>query len=291
MSTEEISSSGTDDGPQSLARRIIHYFYHRQAIAKDAWDIAFWQEFRRHHPDVTLEPKALRSYFLYEVMRNPREWSNLSYEVIQYLNPLFNRIREEVLEYRDLVEGIDYVYAEDPADLRTEANGTQMPPLCLEPGGGLVAPSRATKRYITPSTAQIRSFVAAALSELLWTEDENETKPTLDAQECLSRIAVLTSNSIALLNCIEPGMACYERFHGADPVERAVLPEDDTPASGLEVSGTPRMHPLASSTPIPSTSGQPGTVRGPIISSRTPASVLRHVRSKPRKGAFKRNIM
>uniref|UniRef100_A0A182JRR3 Uncharacterized protein n=1 Tax=Anopheles christyi TaxID=43041 RepID=A0A182JRR3_9DIPT len=273
--------------PETLAHRMIHYFYHRQAIAKDAWDITFWQEFRRNHPDVELDAKALRSYFFHEVVRKPREWRNLPYGVIQYLNPLFNQIREEVLEFRDLIEGVDYMYAEDPADLPTVTSNT-LPPLCLEPGrmGGMVSPSRATKRYITPSTEQIRSFVAAGLSELLWTKVEKTTKPTLDAKECMSRIGVLTNNSIALINCIEPGMACYERFNKTDSVEAGLL--DNIPPIGTTApTHTPLMHPIASSTPIPTTS-RPGAEGSDPIRLRTPSTALRHVRSKPRKGVFKK---
>uniref|UniRef100_A0A182PTM9 Uncharacterized protein n=1 Tax=Anopheles epiroticus TaxID=199890 RepID=A0A182PTM9_9DIPT len=214
----ETSSSEAEDELDTLAHRMILYFYHSQAIAKDAWDIHFWQKFGQINPDVELGPKELRSYFFHEIMRKPREWRGLEYEQIQYLNPLFNRIRKEVLEYRDLVEGIDYVHITDPVATLPMVTNDTLPPLFLEPSN-MVSSSRATKRYITPTAEQIRSFVSAGLSELLWTEDEKTTKTPLNIEESMLRIGVLTKNSISLTDCIEPGMACYERFHQTDRTE------------------------------------------------------------------------
>uniref|UniRef100_A0A182NJD4 Uncharacterized protein n=1 Tax=Anopheles dirus TaxID=7168 RepID=A0A182NJD4_9DIPT len=144
-------------------------------------------------------------------MRKPSELAGLPYEVVQYVNPLFNRFREEVLECRDLVEGIDYVMDAEPAVAPPAADAT-LPPLHLRksPAEGPVLPSRPTKRYATPTVEQIRNFVAKGLSEVLWTEEERAKKSTVCLKECLSRTATLTEQGVSLTSRVKPGMQCYD---------------------------------------------------------------------------------
>ncbi|XP_053664014.1 uncharacterized protein LOC128713177 [Anopheles marshallii] len=283
MELEETTSSdlisSSEEQPCTLAHQMVHFFYHRQAIAKDAWDISFWQMFRVHYPDVELDAKALRSYFFQVVMGNASALQDLQYAVVQYINPLFNKIRKEVLESRDVVEGTDYVYEHDEKDASPVAvHNDELPPLRLQASSSqsLASSSRVTKRYITPSPEQIRNYVATELSEILWTEDEKLTKPTLDINECLLRVAFLTKKNIPLISCIEPGMACYDRLKQAGLIE--VLPQNDSTTDDTQDS-TPQLELAAAfSTPIAMGSR-----------SKNYDSILKHVRSKPRRGVFKKH--
>ncbi|XP_050075236.1 uncharacterized protein LOC126562712 [Anopheles maculipalpis] len=290
------SDSVANFQPQTLSHQMVLFFYRRQAIARDSWDISFWEMFRTSHPAVGLDAKALRSHFFHAVMQKASELEGLPYAVTQYINPLFNRIREDVLEFRDLVEGTDYVYNQDPNDVPTVSDGNTMPPLNLHPTcrrGNRASTSRSSKRYIDPSPEQVRNFVAAELSEILWTEEERSTqRSSLSISECLLRMALLTKKQIPLISCIEPGMACYDRLRKAGLVE--ACDEDDGgdgPQSDTDVS-TPRFQQAgAASTPIAQTTHQQlyseSPAIGSIIRKKNYDSILKHVRSKPRRGGLK----
>uniref|UniRef100_A0A182MH02 Uncharacterized protein n=1 Tax=Anopheles culicifacies TaxID=139723 RepID=A0A182MH02_9DIPT len=280
MDFEESSASDMAEHQHTLAHQMVHFFYTRQAMAKDAWDLAFWNLFRVNHPEVELQAKELRSYFFHFVMRNVHELKNVQYAVVQYMNPLFNQIREDVLECRDLVEGTDYVYdqtGQHAPDAVPSGNNDELPPLRLQTASAMstASSSRSTKRYITPTSEQIRSFVATQLSDILWTNDEQHTKPTLSIDECLLRIAFLTKKNIPLMSCIEPGMACYDRLKQAGFIE--VVEQDDEQRSDSQGSTPQLATPVASSTPA--------------TRSRNYDTILKHVRSKPRKGAFKKKAI
>ncbi|XP_052894887.1 uncharacterized protein LOC128302176 [Anopheles moucheti] len=283
MDFEEINSSGvissSEEQTWTLAHQMVHFFYNRQAIPKDAWEIEFWQMFRIFHPDVELDAKALRAYFFQVVMRNASALQDLQYTVVQYINPLLNKIREEVLEFRDVVEGTDYVYEHDEP-VAPAVNNDELPPLRLQAGfsQSLASLSRATKRYISPSREHIRNYVAADLSEILWTGDEKQTKPTLDINESLLRAALLTKKNIPLKSCIEPGMACYGRLKNAGLIEE--LSEDAEQTDDTEGS-TPEIElAAAASTPIAGASY-----------SKDYDSILKYIRRKRRKGTFKQRAM
>uniref|UniRef100_A0A182YEE3 Uncharacterized protein n=1 Tax=Anopheles stephensi TaxID=30069 RepID=A0A182YEE3_ANOST len=273
---------------------MILFFYHRQAIARDSWDISFWETFRTNHPEVEQDAKALRSHFFHVVMRNASELDGLPYAVVQYINPLFNRIREDVLEFRDLVEGTDYVYDQEPKDVPAGNGSSAMPPLNLQTTCGpvnLASTSRSTKRYLSPSPEQVRNFVAAELSEILWTAEERRTQASsLSINECMYRMALLTKKRIPLISCIEPGMACYDRLRKAGLVE-VLSQDDDGPQSDTEESTPEFQQAGAASTPIPKTGQRQQHSESPavgsIIRKKNYDSILRHVRSKPRRGGLK----
>ncbi|XP_049293969.1 uncharacterized protein LOC125769337 [Anopheles funestus] len=276
MEIQELNTSDSEEPPHTLAHQMVLFVYNRQAIAKDTLDISFWNMFRLDVPEVELEAKALRYYFFQVVMRKVHELEGLQYAVVQYINPLFNQIREEVLESRDVVEGTDYVYEQDTPDVPS-VNNEELPPLRLQERSArsLASSSLGTKRYIAPSVERIRNFVAAELSEILWTKDEQETKPTLEMDECLLRVALLTKQNIPLLSCVEPGMACYVRLKQTGLIE--VLPQDGDEQQNNSQDSTPRLElPVASSTPI-------------ATNSRNYDSILKYVRSKPRKGVVKKS--
>uniref|UniRef100_A0A182SVU0 Uncharacterized protein n=1 Tax=Anopheles maculatus TaxID=74869 RepID=A0A182SVU0_9DIPT len=300
MEIEETNASESDFQPQTLSHQMVHFFYCRQAIARDSWDISFWDTFRTNHPEVELDAKALRSYFFHVVMRKSSELDGLPYAVVQYINPLFNRIREDVLEFRDLVEGADYVYDQDPSDQEPAGtSGNVMPPLNLQTSCGpvnLASTSRATKRYLSPSPEQVRNFVAVELSEILWTEEERCTQaPSLPISECLLRMALLTKKRIPLISCVEPGMACYDRLRKAGLVEVLHVGDDDDdgdgPQSDSEASTPQFLQAGAASTPIAKTTQRQQPSDSPAIESivrkKNYDSILKHVRSKPRKGGLK----
>uniref|UniRef100_A0A182WLC3 Uncharacterized protein n=1 Tax=Anopheles minimus TaxID=112268 RepID=A0A182WLC3_9DIPT len=279
MEPVESNSSDMVEHPHALALQMVHFFYARLAIAKDAWDITFWNLFRAKHPEVDLGAKELRSHFFHVVMQKVHKLKDLPYAVVQYINPLFNKIREDVLECRDLVEGTDYVYEQDGQDTSYTpiVNNDEPPPLRLQTESAVspASASCATKRYLTPTAEQIRNFAAAQLSDTLWTNDEQRTKPTLNIDECLLRIAFLTLKNIPLRSCIEPGMACYDHLKQAGLIE--VEAQDDEQRSDTNDSTPQSDMPVASSTPA--------------SHSRDYDSILKHVRSKPRKGAFKKSTM
>uniref|UniRef100_A0A182IUS2 Uncharacterized protein n=1 Tax=Anopheles atroparvus TaxID=41427 RepID=A0A182IUS2_ANOAO len=295
--------------PQTIAHRMILYFYESMAVGRDAWDVAFWGAFQRKNPDIEMDAKALRSWFFDEIMNDPDHFVGLPYEVLQYINPLFNRIRAEVLEYRDLVEGIDFVFDRDDAPSLGAAQTAGLPPIQLKTTSAYGAGAHTTKPLATPTTEQILRHVSDGLSELVWTEEERSSKPALTIAECLQRVAVLTQNGIPLAKCVEPGMSCYDRFlqigllepvvdELAQPGER--FTQFQTP-QGISTPLHPMMHPGVTSTArqdsalgqsIPEedkTSGQTDRAQS-STSYRTPIGAitpnylaLRHVRSKKRR--------
>ncbi|XP_053674402.1 uncharacterized protein LOC128724705 [Anopheles nili] len=204
--TAEMAST-----PATLAHKMVYFIYDRQACEKETWEISFWNEFRRTNADVTMDAKSLRTFFFHGIMQNSDYLEDLRREVLKYINPLFNRLRQEVLEFRDLVEGIDYVH-DQPHTVTLEEN--RLPPLQLQSchQARTTPTSVSSKRFVTPSPAQIQSFVADEMSELVWIEEERSSNQTLSINECLQRMAMLTHQGIPLKDCIEPGMKCFERF-------------------------------------------------------------------------------
>ncbi|XP_058121815.1 uncharacterized protein LOC131263602 isoform X2 [Anopheles coustani] len=198
------------EAPQTVAHRMIHYFYESKAIGRDAWSLSFWEAFHLQNPDIDMDAKALRSFFYTDIMHSVDHLEGVPYEILQHISPLFNRIRAEVLENRDIVEGIDYLL--DCRAPLEPTGATSLPPVqvkAIAPGS---IPSKTKQCDKTPTVEQILRNVSDGLSELVWTKEEKSSRPKLTIGECLQRTRQLQQNRTPLVQLIEPGMSCYERF-------------------------------------------------------------------------------
>ncbi|XP_035793025.1 uncharacterized protein LOC118467088 [Anopheles albimanus] len=201
----------------TLAHRMIMFVYGRLAIDRDARTLAFWEEFRLLHGDVGMSAQELRDFFYHDLMESAACLENLSYHVRQYINPMFNRYRGEVLRQQDT---LGLCYSSQTRRYYVSATSSKMPiELLLEEPSqprstppAPVTPNSSMESYRLPTTEQVLRFVSDNISEPLWTEEEKPTKAALSTAEWLKRMAVLTQNGISLGQCAEPEMKCYNRM-------------------------------------------------------------------------------
>ncbi|XP_050093996.1 uncharacterized protein LOC126576734 [Anopheles aquasalis] len=196
----------------TLAHRMIMFVYGRLAIDRDARTLAFWEEFRVLQNDVTMSAQELRDFFYRDLMESAEHLENVPYHVHQYINPMFNRYRGEVLQQQDT---LDICYNSQTGRYGVSATSSQFPAELLpkEPSQyATLAPVTSKGSTRLPTSQQVLRFVSDNISELLWTEDEKVTKVTFSTDEWLTRMASLTKNGISLIQCAEPEMKNYHRM-------------------------------------------------------------------------------
>nr|XP_019932530.2 uncharacterized protein LOC109622575 [Aedes albopictus] len=214
---------------RSLAQRMLLYVYDRSAIVA-ARQLAFWEQFRQAAPDVEMSAPDLRAMFYGEVLYEPEHFDDLEYAVSQYINPRFNQIQLEALEFGDLAEEEDYVlnvprdaapFPNDGGEMNFEqlvnyisspievARSVQLPPLNVQ----LVA-APATATVLHSLDANLKQRFCQLLSELVYTSDETVEKPILKVEDICERVLALTAKGICLQDLLEPGMDCYKLLNG-----------------------------------------------------------------------------
>ncbi|XP_058065933.1 uncharacterized protein LOC131215558 [Anopheles bellator] len=258
------AESVVDEDLKRLAHQMILFVYELMAIDWNAWNLEFWESFRRTQEHLTMSAKALRTFFFHDIMQNPDYLENLQYDVRSYINPMFNCYRKDVLQHVDCCETIDFV-KDGPLP---PVGAAGLPPIKLQTkpvvgGPGLEQVSAPVEHPSAPTVDLTLRYIymSEQLSELLWTEDEKLSKPTLSMAECMQRIAVLTSSGIPLAQCIEPGMKCYDRVRQLGSAQSS---ENVPPTQSAESSSASYGTPLAQSTAL---MGK----KGPMRAGLTPA--------------------
>ncbi|XP_058835225.1 uncharacterized protein LOC131692283 [Topomyia yanbarensis] len=216
-SEEFHATNSMPDADRSLAQRMLLYVYNRAGITH-ARQLMFWEDFRSSNPDVEMQARDLRAMFFEEVLNDLEHYDDLAYEVVQYLNPIFNQYQRGVLEFGDLAEGEDFLLNVPPGvaggELSfeemvnyvsapiTASRNLPMVPLNLE----LVTTPRSKRPSREDEMAQ---QFAKLLSELVWTEEEAAEKPVLPIPELRERTFALTKAGISLQHLLEPGMIAH----------------------------------------------------------------------------------
>lgn len=231
---------------RSLAQRMMLYVYNRSGIVT-ARQLAFWEVFRERNPDVDLSARDLRAMFYGEVLYEPEHFEDLDFSVEQYLNPRFNQIQLEALEFGDLAEGEDFLlnvprnatedgmsfdqlahYISTPLEA---ARNVRLAPLNVQ----MVAaprPASPPKREDDELAAEF----ARLLSELVYTGEEAIEKPVLEMEDIRERVLLLTKAGIKLEDLMEPHMDCY----------KLLKPQNDDTTSVFESPAADQMVPVAS---------------------------------------------
>ncbi|XP_001664163.2 uncharacterized protein LOC110681492 [Aedes aegypti] len=223
-SAVSFSNQLTPEYERSLAQRMLQYVYDRSAIVT-ARQLAFWERFRQQAPDVEMFPQDLRAMFYGEVLYEPEHFEDLEHAVTNYINPRFNQIQLEALEFGDLAEQEDYMlnlprnvplpdgemnfeqlvnYISNPFEA---SRNSRLVPLNVQ----LVAAPQPS------ADANLKQRFCHLLSELVYTRDETVEKPTLAIEDICERVSVLTAKGIRLDDLIEPGMECYKLLNGINP--------------------------------------------------------------------------
>ncbi|KFB48557.1 AGAP005862-PA-like protein [Anopheles sinensis] len=287
------------EAPQAVAHRIIHYFYESKAIGRDAWNLSFWEEFSLKNRDIGMDAKALRAFFFTDIMHCADHLDGVPYEVLQCINPLFNRIRADVLEDHDIVEGTDYVFDREGIPSTSAPTGAiSLLPVQLKTTESGSIPSKTKQCDKTPTVEQILRHVSDGLSELLWTKEEKSSRPKLTTAVCLQRTRLLQQNHIPLVKFVEPGMSCYERYrqmglvdplenesnHSGEYQQRFQTPQGMSTPLGTQVGGDASGSTKGSAVGHSSRDEMQASCnyRLPNIAPNYNA-VLKYVRSKPRK--------
>ncbi|XP_052873715.1 uncharacterized protein LOC128279035 [Anopheles cruzii] len=263
-SAEAEGDLEVDENLKRLAHEMILFVYERLAIDGDAWTLDFWESFRLTQDDLSMSAKELRTFFYHDITQNPQYLENLRYDILSYINPMFNCYRKDVLQRVDCSETIDFVKDGPPLP---PAGSTGLPPIKLQTkpaagGAGLEQLSAPLAQPSTPTANQTSRFISEHVSEALWTEDEKLSKPILPIAECMSRIAVLTKNGIPLAECFKPGMKWYERFRLRGLAQST---ENVPPSQSAESLSVSYDTPLAHSTALV---GKKGPVRAGLTPTK-----------------------
>lgn len=236
---------------RSLAQRMMLYVYNRSGIVT-ARQLAFWEVFRQCNPDVDLAARDLRAMFYGEVLYEPEHFEDLGFLVEQYLNPRFNQIQLEALEFGDLAEGEDFLlnvprnatkdgmnfeqlahYISTPLE---EVRNVRLAPLNLQMVAAPRPPSPPKRE-----DDELRVQFGRLLSELVYTGEEAIEKPILETEEICERVQILTKRGMKLEKLMEPHMDCY----------KLLKPPKDT-SSVLENPAADQVVPVASGSSIKS---------------------------------------
>ncbi|XP_065093087.1 uncharacterized protein LOC135713780 [Ochlerotatus camptorhynchus] len=223
---------------RSLAQRTLLYVYNRSGIVT-ARQLAFWEVFRERNPDVELSARDLRAMFYGEVLYEPEHFEDLDFSVEQYLNPRFNQIQLEALEFGDLAEGEDFLlnvprnateggmtfeqlanYISTPLEA---ARNVQLAPLNVQM---VAAPRPPSPPKSSGKDDELGEQFSRLLCELLYSDEEAIEKPVLELQEIRERILALTTAGIKLEDLLEPDMDCYKLLK--PPKDTSVM---DSPAT------------------------------------------------------------
>ncbi|XP_062536957.1 uncharacterized protein LOC134205593 [Armigeres subalbatus] len=249
-SQHHVGSSNlpVSDREPSLARQMLLYVYNRSGIVT-ARQISFWERFRQETPDVELPARDLRAMFFSQLLHEPEHFNSLDSVVEQYINPRFNKIDLEALEFGDLTEGEDYT-VNTSLDGSPEENDTNLERLAQF----LSTPFETSKTvplppiYVRvlpiplptsscPLDALLNPF-RRLVSELLYTNDETVEKCELEVDTICDRVQALTVSGIALDHLLEPKMECYKLLHGDTPVATIATPAKDQAVPAAPRSST-----------------------------------------------------
>lgn len=202
-----------------------------------ARQLPFWIDFRQRHPTEDLpSPRDLRAMFFGEVLPEPEHYEDLPYEVVQYLNPLFNNFDPAVLEAGDVIEGKDFQF-NVPDGLREDGPAEMTFEQLTE---YVNQPTKLITRNVPLAPLEVQLVNTASrseeddlshrfeqvLSEIVWTEEEKIEKPVLELAEIRARVVTLAKSGIALLDIIEPSMECYRLINGTSEIPEAVPAEE-----------------------------------------------------------------
>ncbi|XP_058462827.1 uncharacterized protein LOC131437472 [Malaya genurostris] len=250
--TEPEDFHGTEtisDIERSLAQRMLLHVYSTAGIVA-ARQLNFWEDFRSSNPDVEMQARELRAMFFEEVLNDLEHYDDLAYEVVQYLNPIFNQYQRGVLEFGDLAEGEDFLlnvpqsvaggglafeemvnYVSAPI---VTSHQLPMVPLNLE----LVSASSRPR----PSSREdeLAKQFARLLSEIVWTKEEAIEKPVLGLTELRERTMVLTKAGISLKHLLKPGMQAHTLQSRQFETEKPTDVDQVVPVSSGKKSATKR---------------------------------------------------
>lgn len=233
---------------------MLLHVYQKSGI-RSARFLPFWESFRALNPDVELSAQDLRMMFFGEVLHEAEYYEDLPYGIVQYMNPIFNQIPIESLEFGDLGEGEDFVlnipqgtvaggigleefanYVNAPLPA---APNIPMAPLSLN----LVNASHPT--VVPPPTTAINNEedelckgFARLLSELVWTNEEAIEKPVLPIPELRERVSALTKAGISLCDLLDPGMSFFKPQRQQDEPSKTRRPEIDQLVPAVPIAHT-----------------------------------------------------
>ncbi|XP_055618291.1 uncharacterized protein LOC129763347 [Toxorhynchites rutilus septentrionalis] len=204
----------------SLPQRMLMHVYESSGIAT-ARSLAFWEKFLELNPDIELRAQDLRMQFFGDVLHEAKHYEELPSTVIGYINPMFNEIPLEALEFGDLTEGEDFMVnvlvSDIPAGLGLEelVNNINVPPsaarkIPLAPMNlDLAKAPRPTVATATAEDDLYKGF-SRLLSELVWTNEETVEKPILSPLELRERVSALTKAGIALSDLVGLQMDSFQ---------------------------------------------------------------------------------